>query len=31
MFKFDDDKERETLQKRQRRQEDTIMKGSINP
>jgi len=30
MFQFDDDGERETLQKRQRRQEDIIMKGNIN-
>ncbi len=31
MSQFDDDEERETLQKRQKRQEDTAMKGSINP
>jgi hypothetical protein len=31
MFKSnDDEKERETLQKRQRRQENTVMKGNIN-
>jgi hypothetical protein len=28
---FDDEEEKETLLKRQRRQEDTIMRGIINP
>ncbi len=28
---FNDDEEKETLQKRQRRHEDTIMKGNIDP
>jgi hypothetical protein len=31
MSQFDDDDERETLQKRQRRQEDITMRGNINP
>ncbi len=31
MSQSNDDEERETLQKRQRRQEDTTMRGSINP
>ncbi len=31
MFQFNDDDGRETLQKKQRRQEDTTMKGNINP
>ncbi len=31
MSQFDDDKERETLLKRQKRQEDTAMRGIINP
>ncbi len=30
MFQYDDDEERETLQKRQRRQEDTAMKSNID-
>jgi hypothetical protein len=31
MYQSNDDEERETLQKRQRRQEDIAMRGSINP
>ncbi len=31
MFRFDDDEERETLQKRQKRQEVIVMKGNIIP
>ncbi len=31
MFQFDDEEEGETLQKRQIKQEDTIMRGNINP
>jgi hypothetical protein len=31
MSQSNDDEKREMLQKRQRRQEDTIMRGSINP
>jgi hypothetical protein len=31
MFKSNDDEKQETLQKRQRRQEDTTMRGNINP
>jgi hypothetical protein len=30
MSQFNDDEEREILQKRQRRQEDTTMRGSID-
>jgi hypothetical protein len=28
---YSNDEERETLQKKQRRQEDIVMRGSINP
>ncbi len=31
MSQFDDDEERETLYKKQRKQEDTTMRGSIDP
>ncbi len=31
MSQFDNDEERETLQKRQRTQEDTVMRRNINP
>ncbi len=31
MSQFDEEQERKTMQKRQRRQEDTTMKGSIDP
>ncbi len=31
MFWFDDDEERETLQKRQRKQADIAMRGGIDP
>jgi hypothetical protein len=31
MSQFNNDEEKETLQKRQRREEDTSMKGIINP
>jgi hypothetical protein len=30
MYQSNDDEERETLQKKQRRQEDTTMRGSID-
>lgn len=31
MLQFDDDEERETFLKRQKRQEDIAMRGNINP
>jgi len=31
MSQYDDDEERETLLKRQKRQEDITMRGSVNP
>jgi hypothetical protein len=31
MSQFDDEEERETLLKRQRRQEDITMRGNVNP